>query len=150
MVSNEMSVRPLQNVDRMIPILLLVLTAVLTTSQGVVLCFGCDGHVAFEPAGHDCCAREARAAGLDAGGSLPALTSPGGTVRCQSCVDVPVGGSISDRPGTTRVSQTHGGSAASAWVPLQAFDTEATRAATPRLRASQAPLALLHCIVLQV
>ena len=133
----------------MIRVLLLMMTAAtLTMSQGAVLCFGCDGHVAIEPAGQDCCIRQG-GTGLRAADSYLVRSSSGSGIRCQSCIDVSLDHGETDRPQTLRPPQILGADLAGTSVHAQDC-----RATAPGSSALSLPLpghpAFLCGVVLQV
>jgi hypothetical protein len=134
----------------MIRVLLLMMTATtLTMSQGMVLCFGCDGHVAIEPAGHDCCIQQTGTRSQAADSPL-GVASSGEELRCQSCMDVSLDYGATDRPPTLRPSQIYGADlAAYSSVRLQDREAAATESAALSLPASGHP-AFLCSVVLQV
>jgi hypothetical protein len=134
----------------MIRVLLLMMAATtLTMSQGMVLCFGCDGHVAIEPAGQDCCVRQG-GTGLQAADSYLVLSSSGSGIRCQSCIDVSLDHGETDRPQTLRPPQVRGADLAG----TSSVRTQDCGATAPEPSALSLPLpgrlAFLCGVVLQV
>jgi hypothetical protein len=149
--SNEMNVWHHPTRDKMVRVLLMALTATLTTSQGMVLCFGCDGHVAIEPAGHDCCAGRDLTYGLQTGGLGLAPKPASGDIRCQSCIDVPMDHNVSNKPAPSRMSETRLAGSMVALVSLPTSDSEhATVAASATRSPADANSACLRTVVLQV
>lgn len=72
-----------------------VLCVALNGTQAVVLCAGCDGHVAVEMAGHHHChnANDCQATSHNSNHDPDSHDTP-----CRLCVDIPLSPGISDRP----------------------------------------------------
>jgi hypothetical protein len=125
MVSNETNVRRLRSRNNTIFFSLLLLTATLNTSQAIVLCLGCDGHMEIERVGHDCCTRALQTRGSRATNSHVDVTAHVSDALCQSCVDIPVGDGACVKPTTSRTSKTNRADFAVLWPLLQTSGCDA-------------------------
>ena len=91
--------RPLNSHSRLF-IALLVLSVAVNSTQAVVLCAGCDGHVAVEMAGHHHChnTNDCQEASHEAGDDADEHETP-----CRLCVDIPLSPGIADGPGLKKM-----------------------------------------------
>lgn len=128
----------------------LSLVAALNVSQMMVLCVGCDGHMAIEPVGHNHCADGTHICESDAEVHDTGLVPDAGGSRCHGCTDFSMAEAISSDPGASGASKII--SAGTLAVSLQAH-TPPNAAACTDLSAS-ADLTFHHVplssIVLQV
>jgi hypothetical protein len=80
--------------------MLLSLMAATNASQAVVLCIGCDGHIAIEPMGHDHCADGTHLCESDAAVHDTRLVPDAGGTHCGGCTDIPMVQAIGSDPST--------------------------------------------------
>jgi len=80
---------------------MLSLMTVVTASQAMVLCIGCDGHVAIEPVGHDHCADGTHLCESDAAVHDIRLVPSAGGANCRGCTDIPIAQEIGRGPSTS-------------------------------------------------
>jgi len=90
-----------RNKNRASVLVLLSLVATLNASQAMVLCVGCDGHVAIEPAGHDHCADGTHECDSDAAVHDASLAPDAGGADCRGCMDISLADAIGSDPGAS-------------------------------------------------
>ncbi len=86
-------------------VMLLSLVGALNASQAMVLCIGCDGHVAIEPAGHDHCADGTHKCESDAAVHDTCLVPDTDPTHCGGCTDIPMAQTIGSDPGASAASK---------------------------------------------
>jgi hypothetical protein len=84
---------------------LLSLIGALNASQAMVLCIGCDGHVAIEPAGHDHCADGTHKCESDAVAHDASLVQGAGATRCGGCTDISMADAFGSDPRASSASK---------------------------------------------
>lgn len=150
-VSNGINVRHWRSKNNTIFFSLLLLTVALNTSQAMVLCQGCDGHVAIEPAGQGCCTRAWQPESSRALHSQMDAMTRGSNTRCQSCVDTPIGSGACEKPRISSTPKTRPADFAVLGASLQACGgNAATVMASVLSMAMVAPCTFLSSIVLQM
>jgi len=122
----------------------LVLLLTMSTSQAVVLCIGCDGHVAVEAAGHE---HGDHAPSDDVHRAVHRGIPP---QHCQSCVDVPItAGALNAGIAGARWQTTDIVSPAHVWIcQIETCDPLTSRPARPPVPPPRADP--LRSIVLQI
>ena len=123
---------------------LMVLVLSMSTSQAVVLCVGCDGHIAFETAGHE------HGDHTPSHDGHPAVHQRVPVQHCRSCIDIPVTGGPLHTGVTDGRWQTTGVTAAPA--PLSRAKTHRPLAGQPAWPPHSSPPGAdpLGSIVLQI
>ena len=86
--------------------MLLSLIAAMNAAQAMVLCVGCDGHVAIEPAGHDHCADGMHLCESDAAAHDTYVAPDAGRESCHGCTDIPMVEEISSDPSASTTSKS--------------------------------------------
>lgn len=86
-------------------LVLLSLVATMNASQAMVLCVGCDGHVAIEPAGHDHCADGTHMCESDAAMHDVSLAPDAGGAGCRGCTDISLADAIGSDPGASAAAK---------------------------------------------
>lgn len=89
--------------------MVLVLSSLLATvnaSQAMVLCIGCDGHIAIEPAGHDHRADGSHLCESDAAVHDTRLAADAGDARCGGCTDIPMAQATGGDPSVSKLIPT--------------------------------------------
>lgn len=96
----------LRNKNHTSVFVLLSLVAAMNASQAMVLCVGCDGHVAIEPAGHDHCADGTHLCESDAAVHDARLVPDAGGVRCHGCTDISLADAMGSDPGASAAAKS--------------------------------------------
>lgn len=86
-------------------LVVLSVVAAMNVSQMMVLCIGCDGHVAIEPMGHDHCADGTHICESDAAVHDTSLVPDAGGTRCHGCTDFSMAHAIGSDPGASAASK---------------------------------------------
>jgi len=86
-------------------LMLLSLMGALNASQAMVLCIGCDGHVAIEPVGHDHCADGTHKCESDAAAHDTCLVPDTDRTHCGGCTDISMAETIGSDPGASAGSK---------------------------------------------
>ena len=92
-------IRPLNCVGRFW-VVLLMLSVAANGTQAVVVCAGCDGHVAVEMAGHHHC-HKANDCQHNSSDHADDRSTP-----CRLCMDIPLSTGITDGPGVQKTPAT--------------------------------------------
>ena len=134
-------------------LVLLSLVATMNVSQAMVLCVGCDGHVAIEPAGHDHCADGTHICEFDAAQHRTGLAPDTGGERCRGCTDISMADEIGSDPSASAASKSLSAGMLAVSSPLLTPPNDAATRANFESRISNFEFLqslLLSSIVLQV
>ncbi len=105
--------------------MLLSLAGVLNASPAMVLCIGCDGHVAIEPVGHDHCADGTHKCESDAAAHDTALIPDAVRTHCGGCLDVSMSQTIGSDPGASAASRVNSAGLFAVLTPQTPLDDAA-------------------------
>jgi hypothetical protein len=127
---------------------LLSLAAAMNASQAMVLCVGCDGHGAIEPAGHDHCADGTHRCESDAAAHDTRLTPDASGAGCRGCTDIPLADAIGSDPSAS----ARGGTAAAfaGVLPAQIPPFDNFESGNPKFEFAPVYHVPLRSVMLQV